>query len=135
MTDAEILTLVNLLECCLLAKNEFHHRDHLAVAVVYLYAGDFASARERMRASLTRFAAHHDVGGLYHETLTCFWLKQVEMRLDRTVCLCESIQKIQEQLADKDLAFTYYSRELLNSPEARSAWIQPDLEPAGTIRN
>jgi hypothetical protein len=63
------------------------------------------------------------------------WLQQVELRLDRTVCLRESIRKVQEQLADKDLPFAYYSRELLNSPEARSAWIQPDLEPAGTIRN
>jgi hypothetical protein len=88
-----------------------------------------------MRASLTRFAAHHDVAGLYHETLTCFWLKQVEIRLDRTVCLCESIQKIQMQLADKDLAFTYYSRELLNSPGAKKSWLQPDLEPARTTQS
>ncbi len=86
MTDAEILTLVDRLERCLLAKNEFHHRDHLAVAAVYLYVGDFSSAVERMRASLTRFAAHHGVAGLYHETLTCFWVRQVEMRIDRTVC-------------------------------------------------
>ena len=135
MTDAEILTLADRLERCLLAKNEFHHRDHLVVAVAYLYASDLASAVDRMRASLKRFAAHHNVGGLYHETLTYFWLQQVEMRIDRTVCLCESVLKIQEQLADRDLPFTYYSREVLNSPEARSAWVQPDLEPAGTIRN
>lgn len=135
MTDAEILTLVNRLERCLLAKNEFHHRDHLAVAVVYLYAGDFASAADRMRASLTRFAAHHGVSGLYHETLTRFWLRQVERRLDRSVCLRESVQKIQEQLVDKDLPFAYYSRELLNSSEARATWMQPDLEPAGIIQN
>jgi hypothetical protein len=135
MTDAEILTLVDRLERCLLAKNEFHHRDHLAVAVVYLYAGDFASAVERMRASLTRFAAHHGVAGLYHETLTCFWLQQAEIRLDRDICLRESVEKIQEQLVDKDLPFAYYSRGLLNLPEAKNIWVQPDLEPAGTIRN
>jgi hypothetical protein len=135
VTDAEILSLVDRLERCLLAKTEFHHRDHLAVAVVYLYAGDFASARERMRTSLTRFATHHGVAGLYHETLTCFWLQQVERRLDRSVCLRESVQRAQAQLADKDLPSTFYSRELLNSPEARATWLQPDLEPAGTIQN
>ena len=133
MTDSEILTLVDRLERCLLAKNEFHHRDHLTVAVVYLYAGDFTFALERMRASLARFAAHLGVSGLYHETLTCFWLQQVEMRLDREICLQESVRKVQEQLTDKDLPFAYYSRELLNSPEARKTWLQPDLEPAGTI--
>lgn len=135
MTDSEILTLVDRLESCLLAKNEFHHRDHLAVAVVYLYAGDFTSAVERMRATLTRFAEHHGVSGLYHETLTCFWLQQVEMRLDRDTCLQESVQKVQEQLADNDLPFAYYSRELLNSPEARKTWLPPDLESAGMIRS
>lgn len=135
MTDSEILTLVDRLERCRLGKTEFHHRDHLAVAVVYLYSGDFSSAIERMRASLTRFAAHHHVAGLYHETLTCFWVQQVELRLDRSLCLRDSVEKIQEQLADKELPLSHYSRELLNSADARAAWMQPDLETAGGIRN
>ena len=130
MTDAEILTLVDRLERCLLAKDEFHHRDHLAVAVTYLYAGDLAYAIERMRASLKRFAAHHGVAGLYHETLTCFWLQQVELCLDRTICLSESVREIQQQLADKELPFAFYTREAINSPAARQAWIEPDLQPA-----
>ena len=133
MTDAEILTLVDRLERCLLARNEFHHRDHLAVAVVYLCAGDFASALDRMRASLTRFAGHHGVTGLYHETLTSFWLRQVETRLDRSACLRESVHKIQQQLSDKELPFRYYRREVLNSAEAKAKSMEPDLKPAETL--
>lgn len=133
MTDAEIFTLVDRLELCLLAKDEFHHRDHLAVATAYLYASDFEAALERMRASLKRFAAHHGVSGLYHETLTRFWLLQVEQRLNRSLCLCEAVQKIQQQLADKDFALEYYSRESLNSAEARGKWIEPDLQPISAI--
>jgi hypothetical protein len=129
VTDSEILILVDRLERCLLAKNEFHHRDHLAVAVVYLYAGDFSSALERMRASLTHFAAHHGLSGLYHETLTCFWLQQVEKRLDRQLPLCECTQRIQESLADKALPLRFYSKDVLNSAEARTQWIEPDLQP------
>jgi hypothetical protein len=129
MTDAEILTLVDRLERCQLNKDEFHHRDHLAVAVVYLYAADFESAMGRMRDSLKRFAAHHGVSGLYHETLTRFWLLQVEQRLNRQQCLSESVRKIQEQLADKQLALAFYSQELLNSAEAKREWIDPDLQP------
>ena len=126
MTDAEILTLADRLERCLLAKDEFNHRDHLTVAVVYLYGAGFETAAERMRASLKRFAAHHGVGGLYHETLTRFWLQQVEMRLDRRLCLVDSVRKIQGQLNQKDLCFEYYSRERIQSQEAREAWVQPD---------
>jgi hypothetical protein len=127
MTDAEILTLVDRLERCLLEKEEFHHRDHLAVASMYLYSSDFESALDRMRTTLKRFAGHHHVSGLYHETLTWFWLQQVEARLDRRLCLATSVSKIQEQLSDKNLAFEYYSRERIDSKEARETWLKPDL--------
>jgi len=127
MTDADILTLVDRLERCLLGKEEFHHRDHLAVATAYLYAADFETAMDRMRASLKRFAAYHGVTGLYHETLTRFWLRQVEMRLDRGLCLGDSVKSIQEQLSDKNVAFEYYSRERINSQEAKEKWLNPDL--------
>ncbi len=127
MTDAEILTLVDRLERCLLAKEAFHHRDHLTVAVVYLYASDRETSMDRMRSSLKRFAAHHGVTGLYHETLTRFWLQQVEMRLDRGLCLRDSVTNIQEQLNDKNLAFEYYSRARIDSQDAREKWIEPNL--------
>jgi hypothetical protein len=127
MTDTEILTLVDRLERCLLAKEEFHHRDHLTVAVVYLYASDLETAMDRMRASLKRFAAHHNVTGLYHETLTRFWLLQVDQRLDRSECLNRSVRAIQEKLNDKNLAFEYYRRGRVESKAARETWLKPDL--------
>ena len=128
MTDAEILTLVDRLERCLLGKEVFHHRDHLAVAVVYLYASDLETSMDRMRGSLKRFASHHGVTGLYHETLTRFWLLQVDQRLDRSECLNRSVRAIQEKLNDKNLAFAYYSRERIESKEARETWLKPDLK-------
>jgi len=128
VTDAEILTLVDRLERCFLGKEEFHHRDHLTVAVVYLYASDLETAMDRMRAILKCFAAHHGVTGLYHETLTRFWLLQVEQRLDRSECLKQSVSKVQEQLSDKNLAFEYYTRERISSKEAKEKWMEPDLK-------
>lgn len=128
MTDAEILTLVDRLDRCLLAKEEFHHRDHLAVASMYLYSSDFESALDRMRTTLKRFAGHHHVSGLYHETLTRFWLQQVEAKLDRRLCLAASVSKIQEQLNDKNLVRQYYSRDRIDSNPARETWLEPDLK-------
>ncbi|HEY2914987.1 MAG TPA: hypothetical protein VGK21_16595, partial [Candidatus Angelobacter sp.] len=125
MTDAEILTLIDRFERCLLGKEEFHHRDHLTGAVVYLYGSDFETAIDRMRSSLKRFAGHHSVPKLYHETLTRFWLLQVDQRLDRSKCLKESVRIILEQLNDKALAFEYYSRERIDSQEARENWLEP----------
>ena len=82
---------------------------------------------DRMRSSLKRFAAHHGVTGLYHETLTRFWLLQVERRLDRDECLEQSVKKVQDQLGSKNLAFKYYSRERIESKEAKETWLEPDL--------
>jgi hypothetical protein len=128
MTDAEILKLIDRFERCLLPKEEFHHRDHLTVAVVYLYARDFDSAMDRMRASLKRFAEYHHVSGLYHETLTRFWLHQVEDRVDRRLCLEESVRRVQNELTNKNLPFEHYSWERVHSQEAREKWLLPDLK-------
>src|SRR5436309_12007751 len=128
MSYANYLTLYYRLDRLLLSKETFHHRDHLTVAVVYLYASERKTSMDRMRASLKRFAAHHGVTGLYHETLTRFWLLQVEKRLDRHLCLSESVKKVKDRLNDKNLAFEYYSRERIESKEARETWLQPDLK-------
>jgi hypothetical protein len=128
MTDSEILSLVDRLERCLLAKEEFHHRDHLTVAVAYLYASDLETAMDRMRSSLKQFTAHHGVNGLYHETLTRFWLQQLEKSMDRRLCLEESVRKARETFNDKNLVFEYYSREQIESKEARETWLKPDLK-------
>ena len=128
MTDAEILTLVDRLERCLLGKTGFHHRDHLAVAVAYLYAADFETAFARMRSTLIRFSTHHNVPQLYHETLTRFWISEVNKRLDRSMCLRESVAAIQQALADKSLPQAYYRKETLDSQEAKQRFIEADLE-------
>jgi hypothetical protein len=125
VTDSEILAVVRKLEQCVFAPSEFHHRDHLAVCVVYLYGGDMETAMDRMRSSLLRFTAHHNVKG-YHETITRFWMRLVEQRLDRQVCLAESVRQIQEAFPDKNIIFRYYTKDVLSSADAKQRWIEPD---------
>jgi hypothetical protein len=36
------------------------------------------------------------------------------------------------ECVDRNLPFTYYSRERLMSPEARRGWVEPDLRPLET---
>jgi hypothetical protein len=38
------------------------------------------------------------------------------------------VNKVQQELNDKNLAFEYYSRERIESQEARETWMQPDLK-------
>jgi len=125
MTDCEILALVDRLEQCSLSPHDFHHRDHLAVAVTYLYSTELEPAVDKMRASLCRFVAHHG-GNLYHETRTRFWMILVEQHLDRTLCLQHAVERVTAALADKNLIDQYYSRERLDSIEAKQEWLAPD---------
>jgi hypothetical protein len=128
MTDAEILTLVRRLELCRLLPGDFHHRDHLAVSSAYLFAADLAGALNRMRESLQRFISHHGLKG-YHETLTCFWMQEVEKRLDRRLCLSEAVRRIQGQLSDKRFVYQFYSKEAIDSLRAKEHWMEPDSIP------
>jgi hypothetical protein len=128
LTDAEILALVQQLEHCRLAPGDFHHRDHLAVSVAYLYGATLEAALDRMRGSLTRFIAHHDLNA-YHETITRFWMVEVEKRIDRKMCLCEAVRRIQSQLSDKRFVHRYYSQKILSSLEAKERWVEPDQIP------
>ena len=126
MTDAEILTLVDRLERCLFLPSKFHHKDHLAVAVAYLYGSDFDAAMDKLRTTLARFISHHGASG-YNETLTRFWLLQVEKLIDRGLCLQESAHRAMAELSKKEMIYDFYSREKLNSPEAKQGWVEPDL--------
>lgn len=133
MTDHQILTLVDRLELCLLSPAEFHHRQHLTVAAAYLYGADLEMALDKMRSSLCRFAAHHG-STLYHETRTRFWMMLVEQHLDRGACLQTAVHTVTQLLADKDLVYQYYSRERIDSAEAKQRWIAPDLKRTPGLR-
>ncbi len=78
---------------------------------------------------LVRFSSHHSASSKYHETLTRFWMEQVEKRLDRSVCLGESVRRVQSELGDKNMIHRYYSADRLNSAEAKERWIEPDQVP------
>ena len=101
--------------------------DRHGDVVTTLNASDFEVAMEKLRTTLARFIAHHGASG-YNETLTRFWLIQIEKRIDRTACLQESVRRVKAELGRKEMIYEFYSREKLNSPEAKQGWVEPDLK-------
>jgi hypothetical protein len=67
MNDREF---VDAFEACAIANRNFHHADHVRLAWIYLREHPLIEAIERFTTSLQRFAAHHGVPGVYHETIT-----------------------------------------------------------------
>ena len=131
-SDAEVSEVVRRFESCEFAPDDFKHRLHLAVALVYLLDFPYHVALERMRQGLHHFVEHHKLSGVYHETLTVFWMRRVQAFLeqaDRTRGLANLANELSDTCADPRVVFDYYSRERLESDKARAYWLDSDLKP------
>jgi hypothetical protein len=90
-----------------------------------------AEATDRIHHGLQRFVRHHNIN-VYNETITLFWMKLARSfaalaRESRTAL--ELVNDSMIALGDSRIIFSYYSRERLNSDEARLSWVEPDLKP------
>jgi hypothetical protein len=131
-SDEEVLEVVRKFESCEYAPDDFKHRLHLTVALVYLLESPYAGALERMRRGLRRFVEHHKLSGVYHETLTVFWVRRVlafKERADGTRGLAHLANELNEACADSRVVFDYYTKERLDSDKARAYWLDSDLKP------
>jgi hypothetical protein len=111
--------------------DQFHHREHMRVAWLYLRSSDATRAGERMCAGIQRFANHHGATRKYHHTLTLFWMRLVAAAVVETPegCAFEEFLAAHAELCDKNLIAKYYSQGLLQSIAAREGWVEPDLQP------
>ncbi len=124
LTDDE---LVDGFEAATLA--EFHHADHVRLTLVYLARHGRDGALRRMTDGVRRLSAIDGHPEKFHRTMTRAWVDLLQAA--RTahadapdpatlVAACPS-------LLDKDALLRFYSRELLHSERARTAWVPPDL--------
>ncbi|HEV7892836.1 MAG TPA: hypothetical protein VGP08_19635 [Pyrinomonadaceae bacterium] len=131
-TDEDVLEVVRKFESCEYAPDDFGHKLHLTVALVYLLDSPYAEALERMRRSLRRFVGHHKLSGVYHETLTVFWVRRVQAFVeesDRGRSLTTLANELNDACADSRLVFDYYTKERIDSDKARAYWLDSDLKP------
>ena len=130
--DAADREFLGAFERCTLSAADFHHRDHVRLAFIYLTLHSVDAALELMRSGLHRFLAHLGApASKYHETITRAWLLAVEhfMREAGPVANFEAFAARSPRLFAPGAMETHYTRELLQSEEARQRFIAPDLEP------
>jgi hypothetical protein len=83
-SEDEIEKMVRAFEACETGADDFHHAQHLAVAVWYLHAMDRDAALDRMRTGLLRFLEHHEGDtSKYSETITVFYIDKIVEKLDQ----------------------------------------------------
>ena len=130
-TVAEIEEVVRRFESCEFRPEKFFHARHLTVAAWYFLQFDEKTACERMRAGLVKFIRYHGKNG-YHATITEFWLRLAKEALcvaERDDDLVAHINQLVAHLNDKSLIYAHYSRERVDSREAKAMWVGPDLKP------
>jgi hypothetical protein len=108
------------------------HGAHVAIATLYILRyGD--GVLKQTRTAIRRH--NHAVGtpeNAYHETLTVFWLAVVENFL-RSVEHASELDAVRIAVAEfgekRKLHQNFYSFDVVGSDEARSRWVEPDMQP------
>src|ERR1051325_4628316 len=122
--------LVRRFERCQLPLDSFNHREHLAVALFYLTQMPVQEAVHQFRTAILRFIKHYNETG-YNETITMFWLNLIARFLMKSAParpITDMLDELLETYGDSHLIYTYYSRDLLMSDQAKTTWIAPDLK-------
>jgi len=84
-SEDEIEKMVRSFEACETGADDFHHAQHLAVAVWYLHTMERDAALDRMRAGLLRFLEHHEGNtSKYSEPITVFYIDKIVEKLSET---------------------------------------------------
>ncbi len=99
-SEDEIENIVRTFEACETGADDFHHAEHLAVAVWYLHTMDRDAALDRMRAALMRFLNHHE-GDIskYSETITVFYIDKIVEKLNELEPEVSLVEKCNTVLA------------------------------------
>jgi hypothetical protein len=108
VTDAELTRAV---EQVSVANAAFRHVEHLRVAWVYLQeSASVEVARERMAATLRRYAAATGHADKYSDALTAFWMYQLAaVRALMPTATADEIFKAFPRLLDKQTSIASYS--------------------------
>jgi hypothetical protein len=107
--------------------SEFHHRDHVRLAWLYLRREPLLPALHAFVRDLRRFAAAKGKPGLYHETITWGYVFLIRERMredeDFDGFAVRNPDLVQRSPGVLD---RYYRPETLASERARSAFLLPD---------
>ena len=128
MTDDEF---VRAFERCEISNADFHHRDHVRLAWLYLRRYG-AEADQRIAADLQKFAGRHGKLDKYHQTMTIAWMRLVAPAAD--LASVEDVTATFPQLLDKNYLREFYSEELLSSAAARKNFAAPDKRPFSVVK-
>ncbi len=120
---------VSAFDQCRLEPANFHHADHVRLAWIYAARCSPVEAEQKLMSGIQRFAAKAGVPGKFQYTTTLAWARLVVRARKRSDGRLRFDQWItaHPEFLDRQLLQKYYSRGLLETEPARSAWVAPNL--------
>ena len=127
---------VRAFESCELAGASFHHADHVRLTWIYVRQLGEEVATDRMLVGIRRFATHNGSPKKFHFTQTCAWVRLIASAQRDSSELTAFLEFVaaHPELLDANALTPYYSKTLLDSPAARSEWVEPDVSPLPSVR-
>jgi hypothetical protein len=136
VTEAELEDLVRRFDACALPRPEWTHAAHLAVGLWHVCRYGRDGALTRLRTGITRLNESNGVAnsatGGYHETVTRAYVELLAAfaARDPNRTVVERVTALlADPLADRNALLRFYSRQRLESSEARLDWVEPDVAP------
>ena len=114
-------------------RDQWHHRQHIKLAYLYLRQLPFDAAMNRIREKIKAHNAARGVPELpnsgYHETMTQAWMRLVHATVNEygPAETADQFYEQHPQLWEKKVLRLFYSRELFMSPRAKTEFVAPDL--------
>lgn len=122
-------------ETTVLPLEEWHHKQHIKVAYLYLRRFPFETAMVRMREGVKAFNAAKKtpeaIDRGYHETMTQAWMRLVHFTLCEygPAADAEAFFEQSPQLQQAKILRFFYTKERFTSPEAKAGFVEPDIIP------
>lgn len=113
--------------------DQWHHRAHVKLAYLYLLRHGFEAAGKKLRDGIRAYNAANNITDLptsgYHETITQFWLRIIEMTVQEygPLATADEFFDFHPQLSQKKNHRLFYSPGLFMSPLAKQEFVEPDL--------
>lgn len=117
---------------------QWNHRAHMRVALIYLARHPFEEALYRVRTGIQAYNSAKGVEDTptsgYHETITRAWLHILWAMLRQygPSSTADEFLDGHPELAQKTILRLFYSRERIMSAEAKRTFVEPDLAPLPT---
>lgn len=133
MTDDE--AFLQKFEAAAWPQDQWHHREHIKTAYLYLSRHSFDEALARLRSGIQALNASHGLPESptrgYHETMTQAWLRLVQAMLQEhgPAESADVFYQNHPELSQAKVLRLFYSPRRLMAPEAKTHYLEPDLAP------